>query len=57
MDWQSLVAAGVAIACAFWAVWKFVRPFLAGSGGCSSCGGQRGPSKQPFLDIEEPPSH
>lgn len=55
MDWQSLVAAGVAIACAFWAAWKFVSPFLAGSGGCSSCGGQHGASKEPLLDIEQPP--
>ena len=55
MDWQSVVAAGVAFASGTWAVWKFVSPFLAGSGGCSSCGGRHGSSDKSLLDIEKAP--
>lgn len=35
MDWQTPIAAGVALLCGLWALWKFVRPFLIKeSGGC-----------------------
>ena len=56
MDWQSIVAVGVAIACGLWAAWKFVSPFLTGSDGCTSCGdgGRRSASQETLLDIDDP---
>jgi len=56
VDWQSLVAIGVAIACGFWAAWKFVSPFFKQSAGCTSCTARRDASQQSLLNIEEPPS-
>ncbi len=42
MDWQSPLAAGIAILCALWMVWQIVRPFTTGipaaCGGCTFYG-------------------
>ena len=37
MDWQSILAIGVAVLCGVWAVWRFVRPFVPGRAGCTGC--------------------
>lgn len=57
MDWQSIVAVGVAVACGFWAAWKFINPFLADAGGRFSCGcgGRRSATQESLLDIDDPP--
>ena len=56
MDWQSIVAVGVAIVCGLWAAWKFISPFLADAGGGISCGcgGRRSASQETLLDIDDP---
>ena len=37
MDWQSILAIGVAVLCGVWAVWRFVQPFVPGRAGCANC--------------------
>ena len=37
MDWQSILAIGMAVLCGVWAVWRFVQPFVSGRAGCTGC--------------------
>ena len=37
MDWQSILAIGMAVLCGVWAVWRFVQSFVPGRAGCSGC--------------------
>ena len=58
MDWQSGVAAGVALVGGGWALWSWVRPFVqTGKDGCGPCGGcgevSRPPNqKTPLVQIQ-----
>ena len=38
MDWQSILAIGVAVLCGLWTLQRFVQPFAAKNAGCNACG-------------------
>ncbi|MBI2506402.1 MAG: hypothetical protein HYW07_24565 [Candidatus Latescibacteria bacterium] len=52
MDWQSLIAIGLAVAGGAWAAWSAVRPFVRRHARCGDCGGH--PAPPDLLQIDPP---
>lgn len=58
MDWQTPVAAAIAVLCGVWLVWQLARPFATGEpmacGGCTFCGadGRRRGARRDLVQLQ-----
>lgn len=52
MEWQRLIAVGLAAAGGAWAVWSILRPFVRQGARCGDCGGSSPPE---LLQVEPVP--